>query len=140
MNKPKFTYSIDSIRLFYEAIGQKGESTYKEQATWMMLLRSWITEILIFDPVSGKALPQNLVHFMNNVAQRNRNWEDFFENKKEDRKKDRIYHIVSYTQKALSAIAAATSSWVDKGLQPVRKTSAPPFCRTRPRLAVFASR
>ena len=39
-----------------------------------------------------------------------------------------------------SATAAATSSWVDRGLQPVRKTSAPPAFKTRPRLAVLASR
>ena len=40
----------------------------------------------------------------------------------------------------MPAMAAATSSWVDRGLQPVRKTCAPPLARTRPRLAVLASR
>ena len=40
----------------------------------------------------------------------------------------------------ISATAAATSSWVESGLQPVRYTSAPPLARTRPKLAVFASR
>ena len=37
-------------------------------------------------------------------------------------------------------MAAATSSWVDRGLQPVRYTWAPPSRRTSPRLAVLASR
>ena len=38
------------------------------------------------------------------------------------------------------AIPAATSSWVERGLQPVRYTSAPPFFSTRARFAVLASR
>ena len=38
------------------------------------------------------------------------------------------------------ATAAATSSWVERGLHPVRYTLAPPSWSTRARLAVLASR
>ena len=40
----------------------------------------------------------------------------------------------------ISATAAATSSWVERGLQPVKYTSAPPLARTKPRFAVLASK
>ena len=39
-----------------------------------------------------------------------------------------------------AARAAATSSWVERGLHPVTATSAPPARSTRARYAVFASR
>jgi len=92
------TLNIDSIESLYKALDDRDE--IKAKALLMLMLRSWLTEVSSFDPVSGQALHTGIVDFMDIVAKSMQ--ED------EGETKDRIYRIVDYTNKAILTIMEDT--------------------------------
>lgn len=87
---------INSIDSFYEALSVRGE--IKAKASLMLTLRSWLTEVLKFDPVSGHALHTSIVDFMEVIT------ESVNSEATESETKDRIYRIASHTKEAIQAI------------------------------------
>ena len=88
--------AIDSIESLYQALGARDE--IKAQARLMLLLRSWLTEVASFDPVSGHALPTGIIDVMDLVAK------SMQDTALAGETKDRIYRIVSHTQEAVISI------------------------------------
>ena len=87
---------IDSADSFYRALDGQDEKKFK--ALLMLKLRSWLTEVSSFDPVSGHALDTGIDDLMNAVAK------SVQDESPESEVKDRIYRIVSHTKKAVLAI------------------------------------
>lgn len=88
--------AIDSIESLYKALS--GGDEIKAKALLMLMLRSWLTEVSSFDPVSGHALYTGLVDFMGVVAK------SMQDEALEGERKDRIYRIVSHAKEAILAI------------------------------------
>ncbi len=87
---------IHSIESLYNALNKQDE--IKAKALLMLVLRSWLTEITRFDPVSGDALHTGIVDFMNAVVK------SIQAESSSGERKDRIYRIVSHTKEAVLAI------------------------------------
>lgn len=92
--------AIDSIESIYKALN--GRDEIKAKALLMLMLRSWLTEVSSFDPVSGHALHTGIVDFLDAVA---KSLQDESPN---GEIKDRIYRIVSHTKEAVLAIMEHT--------------------------------
>lgn len=92
--------NIDSIESFYKALNCRDE--IKPKAFLMLILRSWLTEVSSFDPVSGHTLHTNIVDFFDAVAK------SVQDESPEGKIKDRIYRIVSHTKEAVLAIMENT--------------------------------
>lgn len=92
--------NINSIESLYKALGDRHE--IKAKALLMLMLRSWLTEVSNFDPVSGRPLHTGIVDFMGVVAKLMQ--DEYLE----DNTKDRIYRIVSHTNEAVLAIMEHT--------------------------------
>lgn len=92
--------AIDSVESVYRALN--GQDEIKAKALLMLMLRSWLTEALSFDPVSGHALHTGIVDFLNAVAK------SLQDASPEGEIKDRIYRIVSHTKEAVLAIMEHT--------------------------------
>lgn len=91
---------INSIESLYKALNDRDE--IKTKALLMLMLRSWLTEVSSFDPVSGHALDTGIVDFMDVVAKSTQ------DKALENETKDRIYRIVSHTKEAVLAIMEYT--------------------------------
>lgn len=87
---------INSIESLYKALSAR--DGIKAKALLMLMLRSWLTEVSYFDPVSGHALRTGIVDFLDAVAKSMNN------ESHERETKDRIYRIVSHTKDAILAI------------------------------------
>jgi cold shock CspA family protein len=87
---------IDSIESLYNALCAHEE--IKAKALLMLGLRSWLTDVSDFDPVTGHALYTGIVDLMDVVGQIN---VDFI---LENEIKDRIYRIVKHTKGAIKAV------------------------------------
>jgi cold shock CspA family protein len=92
--------AINSIESLYKALIDRDE--IKAKALLMLMLRSWLTEVSSFDPVSGHALHTGIVDFMEVVAK------SMQDESLEGETKDRIYRIVSHTKNAVLAIMEHT--------------------------------
>ncbi len=88
---------IDSIESLYMTLGVRDEEV-KAKALLMLMLRSWLTDVSSFDPVSGHALHTGIVDFMDVVAK------SMQDKALEGETKDRIYRIVSHTKEAVLVI------------------------------------
>ena len=88
--------NIHSIEFLYKALS--GREELQAKAFFMLMLRSWLTEVSSFDPVSGYALHAGIVDFMDVVAK------SMQDEALEGETKDRIYRIVSHTKEAVQAI------------------------------------
>lgn len=88
--------NIDSIELLYKSLNDGDE--VKSKALLMLMLRSWLTEVSRFDPVSGQALHIGIVDFMAIIAK------SINYNTLENEIKDRIYRIASHTRESVVAI------------------------------------
>jgi cold shock CspA family protein len=91
---------INSIESLYKALNDRDE--IKTKALLMLMLRSWLTEVSSFDPVSGHALHTGIVDFMDVVAKSTQ------DKALENETKDRIYRIVTHTKEAVLAIMEHT--------------------------------
>jgi cold shock CspA family protein len=91
---------IDSVESLFKAINDQEE--IKNRALLMLLLRSWLTEVTSFDPVSGQALMTGIDEFSEAVAALNK------EETLQRNTKDRIYRIVSHSSDAIAAIMGQT--------------------------------
>lgn len=87
---------IDSIEALYKAID--GHDELRAKALLILTLRSWLTGVSGFDPVTGHALPTGIVNFMNGVTRKTENIAFEVEIK------DRIYRIANHTKEAIQAI------------------------------------
>jgi len=92
--------TIDSVQSLFMALNSCNE--IKILAQLVLLLRSWLTEVSNFDPVSGHALHSDIIDFMDIVAKQMLN------NDNHSEIKDRIYRIALHTNKSLVAIIAHT--------------------------------
>lgn len=92
--------AIDSVESIYKALN--GQDEIKAKALLMLMLRSWLTEVSSFDPVSGHALHTGIVDFLDAVAK------SLQDASPEGEIKDRIYRIVSHTKEAVLAIMEHT--------------------------------
>jgi len=92
--------AIDSIESLYKALDDRHE--IKAKALLMLMLRNWLTEVSVFDPLSGHALHTGIVDFMDVVAK------SMQDESPEGETKDRIYRIVSHTKEAVLAIMEHT--------------------------------
>ncbi len=92
--------AIDSVESIYKALN--GRDEIKAKALLMLMLRSWLTEVSSFDPVSGHALHTGIVDFLDDVAK------SLQDASPEGEIKDRIYRIVSHTKEAVLAIMEHT--------------------------------
>lgn len=92
--------NIDSIESLYKAL--KDRDDIKTKALLMLMLRSWLTEVSNFDPVSGHALYTGLIDFLDAVAK------SVQCESPEGEIKDRIYRIVSHSKEAVLAIMEHT--------------------------------
>jgi cold shock CspA family protein len=88
--------AIDSVESIYKALNDQNE--IKGKALLILMLRSWLTEVSSFDPVSGHTLHTSIVDFMGAVAK------SVQDESPESEIKDRIYRIVSHTKEAVLAI------------------------------------
>jgi len=87
---------IDSIESLYKALNDRDE--IKAKALLMLMMRSWLTEVSNFDPVSGHALHTGIIDFLDAVAK------SMQDESLAGEMKDRIYRIVSHTKEAVLAI------------------------------------
>lgn len=94
------TIEFDSIESLYRGLNDKDEA--KIQASWLLIVRNWLTEVSSFDPVSGHALHTGIVDFLGAVAK------SVQDESPEAEIKDRIYRIVSHTKEAVLAIMEHT--------------------------------
>ena len=92
--------NIDSIESIYKALNDRDE--IKAKALLMLMLRNWLTEVSIFDPVSGHALHTGIIDFLGAVAK------SVQDESPEGEIKDRIYRIVSHSKEAVLAIMEHT--------------------------------
>ena len=92
--------NIDSIESIYKALNDRDE--IKVKALLMLMLRSWLTDVSNFDPVSGDALHTGIVDFLSAVA------ESVQDESPESEIKDRIYRIVSHSKESVLAIMEHT--------------------------------
>lgn len=92
--------NIDSIESIYKALNNQDE--IKVKALLMLMLRSWLTEVSNFDPVSGHALHTGIVDFLSAVAKSVQN------ESPEGEIKDRIYRIVSHSKESVLVIMEHT--------------------------------
>lgn len=92
--------NIDSVESIYKALN--GRDEIKAKALLMLILRSWLTEVSNFDPVSGHALHTGLVDFLSTVAKLVQ------DESPEGEIKDRIYRIVSHSKESVLAIMEHT--------------------------------
>ena len=92
--------NIDSIESIYKALSDRDE--IKAKAILMLKLRSWLTEVSSFDPVSGYALHTGIDDLMDVVAK------SMQDEALDGETKDRIYRIVSHTKEAVLAIMEHT--------------------------------
>ncbi|KGT34975.1 hypothetical protein HC02_11715 [Vibrio parahaemolyticus] len=90
------SFNIDSVESFYNAINDRDESQGK--ARLMLMVRNWLTEVSVFDPVSGYAQSTGVVDFLDAVAK------SVQDESPEGEIKDRIYRVVSHTKEAVLAI------------------------------------
>ncbi len=88
--------NIDSIESLYKALN--GQDEVKAKALLMLMMRSWLTEVSNFDPVSGHAIHTGIIDFLDAVAK------SVWDVPPESEIKDRIYRIVSHTKEAVQAI------------------------------------
>ncbi|EJG0702909.1 DUF2357 domain-containing protein [Vibrio parahaemolyticus] len=94
------SFNIDSVESFYNAINDRDESQGK--ARLMLMVRNWLTEVSVFDPVSGYAQSTGVVDFLDAVAK------SVQDESPEGEIKDRIYRVVSHTKEAVLAIMEHT--------------------------------
>lgn len=88
--------AIDSVESIYDALSGQGE--IRAKALLMLMLRSWLTNVTSFDPVSGHAIQTGIGDFMGVVAK-------VAQDESADTEiKDRIYRIVAHTKEAVLAI------------------------------------
>lgn len=92
--------AIDSVESIYKALNSQEE--IKAKALLMLMLRSWLTDVSNFDPVSGHALHIGIVDFLDSAAK------SLQDASPEGEIKDRIYRIVSHTKEAVLAIVERT--------------------------------
>lgn len=92
--------AIDSVESIYKALND--QNGIKGKALLILMLRSWLTEVSSFDPVSGHTLHTSIVDFMGAVAK------SVQDESPESEIKDRIYRIVSHTKEAVLAIMEHT--------------------------------
>lgn len=92
--------NIDSIESIYKALNNRDE--IKAKALLMLMMRSWLTEVSNFDPVSGHALHTGIVDFLSTVAN------SVQDESPEGEIKDRIYRIVSHSKESVLAIMEHT--------------------------------
>ena len=92
--------NIDSIESIYKALNDRDE--IKAKALLMLMLRSWLTEVSNFDPVSGHALHTGIIDFLDAVA------ESVQDESPVGEIKDRIYRIVSHSKESVLAIMEHT--------------------------------
>ena len=92
--------ALNSIESLYKALNDRDE--IKDKALLMLMLRSWLTEVLIFDPATGYALPTGLDDFLDAIAKLN------MDEILNGEKKDRIYRIASHTNEAVWEIMRHT--------------------------------
>ena len=105
--------TIDSVESLYEALLEDGTS--KNQASLMISLRSWVTEVSEFDPVSGHALHTGIIDFLEVIAQN-------INSDSDDKEiKDRVYRIVNHVAEAIRAITEnmRTKIMRDHALMPI---------------------
>ena len=88
--------AIDSAESIYKAL--TGQDEKRAKALLMLALRSWLTEVSVFDPVSGHTLHTGIVDFMNAVSK------SVQDESPESEVKDRTYRIVSHTKEAVLEI------------------------------------
>lgn len=98
--------TIDSVESIYKALN--GQDEIKAKALLMLMLRSWLTEVSSFDPVSGHALHTGIVDFLDAVAK------SLQDGSSEGEIKDRIYRIVSHTKEAVLAIMEHTRDKISR--------------------------
>lgn len=94
MNEDSST--IDSIESLYQALESDGE--LNNQAIIFLRLRSWLTSVSDFDPVTGDVLPVGIDNILDVIAKNIENYSD------RNEIKDRIYRIVIHVIEALQAI------------------------------------
>jgi cold shock CspA family protein len=87
---------IDSIESVYRGLTDKDE--IKAQANLILMVRNWLTEASIFDPVSGHVMHTSIDDLLDTLAKSLR-----YESPRGEIK-DRIYRIVSHTKDAVQAI------------------------------------
>ena len=87
---------INSIETLYKAVC--GDKRIQARALLILRMRSWLTEVSNFDPVTGDALATGIVDFMSAVAHQTDS--SAFEGEI----KDRVYRIATHTQEAIQAI------------------------------------
>lgn len=92
----KTSSHIDSIEALYQAL--KGEDKTKTHALLLLLLRNWLTQVSIFDPLSGLALPIGIDDFLTSLAK----WEQ--DDLVNGELKDLVYRLVAHTKESLVAI------------------------------------
>lgn len=92
--------NIDSIESIYKALNDRDE--IKAKALLMLLLRSWLTEVSNFDPVSGHVMHTSIDDLLDAVAK------SLQDGSPGGEIKDRIYRIVSHTKEAVLAIMEHT--------------------------------
>tara|TARA_R110001583_G_C5670595_1_gene410953 strand:+ start:16197 stop:20291 length:4095 start_codon:yes stop_codon:yes gene_type:complete len=92
--------AIDSVESIYDALS--GQTEIKAKALLMLMLRSWLTNVTSFDPVSGHAMQTGIGDFMDDVAK-------VAQDESADSEiKDRTYRIVLHTKDAVLAILEHT--------------------------------
>ena len=89
--------TIDSLESVYRAL--RGNCESGDRAGLLLKLRSWLTEISDFDPVTGQALPTTLVDLANAIEK------DRERDENDGELKDRVYRIACHVKEAVGAIS-----------------------------------
>lgn len=87
---------IESVESLYKALID--DDKIKDKADLMLRLRSWLTKVSEFDPVTGQALHTGIIDLMDIVAH------SVEDNQSKGEIKDRVYRIVSHIREAVLSI------------------------------------
>ena len=91
---------VDSVSALYGAVST--DEVGRNHAFLMLVLRSWITQTLGFDPVSGQVMQTGVVDFMEEIAN------SVCYGSHETEIKDRIYRIVAHVKESVDHIMQRT--------------------------------
>lgn len=95
-NKSEEALKINSISSLFQGLSQSDGRN--NEAVMMLVLRDWISRVITFDSVSGRALDSSLDHFLSKVSTSKH--EPILQGEVQDR----LFRIVSHTNNAISAI------------------------------------
>lgn len=100
LDKLNSQYDINSVVALYSSLHSHDDNWTR--ASLLLLLRSWVTSLCDFDPVTGESLPTSITDLINKLGKSNRILTA------DGEIRDRVFRIVSHTNEAIRAIVDHT--------------------------------